>query len=95
MTGAPILEAERLSCAFGGVRAVDDVSLKFWPGEIVGLIGPNGAGKTTLVNLMTGVLRPTAGRVRFEAGTSPPSGPFKPRGAGSPGRSRLSSRSRR
>jgi branched-chain amino acid transport system ATP-binding protein len=66
VTGAPILEAERLSRSFGGVRAVDDVSLKLWPGEIVGLIGPNGAGKTTLVNLMTGVLRPTAGRVRFD-----------------------------
>ena len=66
VTASPILEAEGVSCAFGGVRAVDAVTLKLWPGEIVGLIGPNGAGKTTLVNLMTGVLRPTAGRVRFE-----------------------------
>jgi branched-chain amino acid transport system ATP-binding protein len=66
VTVAPILEAERLSRSFGGVRAVDEVSLKLWPGEIVGLIGPNGAGKTTLINLMTGVLRPTAGRVRFD-----------------------------
>ena len=66
MTVTPILEADGLSCSFGGVRAVDAVTLKLWPGEIVGLIGPNGAGKTTLVNLMTGVLRPTAGRVRFE-----------------------------
>jgi branched-chain amino acid transport system ATP-binding protein len=66
MTSRPILEVEGLSRSFGGVRAVDDVTLQLWPGEIVGLIGPNGAGKTTLVNLMTGVLRPTAGRVRFD-----------------------------
>jgi branched-chain amino acid transport system ATP-binding protein len=66
VSGEPILEAERLSWSFGGVRAVDDVSLQLWPGEIVGLIGPNGAGKTTLVNLITGALRPTVGRVRFD-----------------------------
>jgi branched-chain amino acid transport system ATP-binding protein len=66
VSAAPILEAEHLSRSFGGIRAVDDVTFKLCPGEIVGLIGPNGAGKTTLVNLVTGVLRPTAGRVRFE-----------------------------
>jgi branched-chain amino acid transport system ATP-binding protein len=60
-----ILEVEGISRSFGGVRAVDGVTLHLLPGEIVGLIGPNGAGKTTLVNLMTGVLRPSSGVVRF------------------------------
>jgi branched-chain amino acid transport system ATP-binding protein len=60
-----ILEVEGISRSFGGVRAVDGVTLRLLPGEIVGLIGPNGAGKTTLVNLMTGVLRPSSGVVRF------------------------------
>jgi branched-chain amino acid transport system ATP-binding protein len=61
-----ILEVRNLSKAFGGVRAVDGVSLALGRGEIVGLIGPNGAGKTTLVNLMTGVLAATSGTVLFE-----------------------------
>ena len=60
-----ILEVEGISRSFGGVRAVDGVTLQLSPGEIVGLIGPNGAGKTTLINLMTGVLRPSSGVVRF------------------------------
>jgi branched-chain amino acid transport system ATP-binding protein len=62
---ATILVADHLSHRFGGVQAVNDVSLALAEGEIVGLIGPNGAGKTTLVNLMTGVHRPQAGRIRF------------------------------
>jgi branched-chain amino acid transport system ATP-binding protein len=66
MTGETILEARSLSKVFGGVRAVDNVSLSLGRGEIVGLIGPNGAGKTTLVNLMTGVLPATSGTVLFE-----------------------------
>jgi len=64
-TGGPILECENLSLAFGGVRAVDDVSLAVRPGEIVGLIGPNGAGKTTLLEIINGFLVPMAGQVRF------------------------------
>jgi branched-chain amino acid transport system ATP-binding protein len=55
-----------VSRVFGGIRAVDDVSLKFYEGEIVGLIGPNGAGKTTLVNLISGFLPVTGGDVIFE-----------------------------
>jgi branched-chain amino acid transport system ATP-binding protein len=61
-----ILEVRALSRAFGGIRAVDNVSLSIGRGEIVGLIGPNGAGKTTLVNLITGVLPPSSGTVLFE-----------------------------
>jgi len=60
-----VLEVDNLSRAFGGVQAVDGVSFALHPGEIVGLIGPNGAGKTTLVNLVTGVVSPTSGTVRF------------------------------
>ncbi|MDP1541683.1 MAG: ABC transporter ATP-binding protein, partial [Polycyclovorans sp.] len=51
---------------FGGNLAVNAVSFAMKEGEIVGLIGPNGAGKTTLVNLITGVQRPSSGRVRFQ-----------------------------
>ena len=63
---SPLLRVEGVSRYFGGVAAVNKVSFELAPGEIVGLIGPNGAGKTTLVNLVTGVLRPSAGRVWFE-----------------------------
>ena len=61
-----ILVAERVSRNFGGIRAIDDLSFALKEGEIVALIGPNGAGKTTLVNLLTGVLRPSSGHIRFE-----------------------------
>ncbi len=63
-----MLEVEGLTRRFGGLIAVNNVTLSVAPGEIRGLIGPNGAGKTTLFNLLTGVLRPTAGLVRFEGG---------------------------
>ncbi len=52
---------------FGGLVAVDAVSLQVEPGHITGLIGPNGAGKTTLVNLISGFLKPTHGRIHFGA----------------------------
>ncbi|MEV0128461.1 branched-chain amino acid ABC transporter permease/ATP-binding protein [Dactylosporangium sp. NPDC050688] len=58
-----VLEGNGLTVAFGGVVAVDDVSLRVGPGEIVGLIGPNGAGKTTLIDAITGANRPKAGTV--------------------------------
>jgi len=58
-----ILAAERLSIAFGGVRAVDEVSLEVRAGEVFSIIGPNGAGKTTLFNLISGVYAPNDGNV--------------------------------
>ena len=62
----PVLEARHLSKRFGGVKAVNDVSLKVLPGEIVSLIGPNGAGKTTTFNLISGVLPPSEGEIWFK-----------------------------
>src|SRR5678816_2033446 len=62
----PLLSLSRLSIAFGGLRAVQDVSLQVTPGTLSALIGPNGAGKTTLFALMSGFLKPDAGTVRFD-----------------------------
>jgi branched-chain amino acid transport system ATP-binding protein len=58
-----LLAVENLSKSFGGLKAVADVSLEVTAGEICSVIGPNGAGKTTLFNIISGVLRPTAGCV--------------------------------
>jgi branched-chain amino acid transport system ATP-binding protein len=58
-----LLEADSLTRHFGGLKAVDGVSLRLEPGTVLGLIGPNGAGKTTLLNLMSGCDRPTGGRL--------------------------------
>src|SRR6266568_2435640 len=63
---APILQTQGLSKRFGGIVATNDVSLIVEKGARHALIGPNGAGKTTLINLLTGVLRPTAGRITLE-----------------------------
>jgi branched-chain amino acid transport system permease protein len=60
-----LLEVEGVTKTFGGVRALDGVSLSVKTGEIHGLIGPNGAGKTTLINILSGIARPTSGRVHF------------------------------
>jgi len=67
MSGSPILAISHVSKRFGGLRALDDVSLQIRRGEIVGLIGPNGAGKTTLFSAMVGLHRIDSGTIRFEA----------------------------
>ena len=63
--GAPLLEVDELSVHFGGLKAVDKVSLQVREGEIVALIGPNGAGKTTLFNAVSRLQKLTGGSVRF------------------------------
>lgn len=60
----PPLEAIAIGKQFGGLTALDDVSLTLRPGEVHGLIGPNGSGKTTLLNMLSGYYEPTSGRVR-------------------------------
>jgi len=62
----PLLEGRNLRKAFGGLIAVDDVSLQITPGTAHSIIGPNGAGKTTLFNLLSGRYRPTSGTVWFK-----------------------------
>ena len=62
-TSAPVLRTEGLTIRFGGLTALDDVNLEIERGEVRAIIGPNGAGKSTFFNCVTGVLRPTAGRV--------------------------------
>ncbi len=58
-----LLEVKNLGISFGGLRAVDDFNLKIEQGQLYGLIGPNGAGKTTIFNMLTGVYKPTNGKI--------------------------------
>jgi branched-chain amino acid transport system ATP-binding protein len=60
-----MLEATGITVTFGGVRALDSADLSLAAGEVCGLLGPNGAGKTTLFDCLSGVRRPSAGRIRF------------------------------
>jgi ABC-type branched-subunit amino acid transport system ATPase component len=67
MAGGPLtLEVEHLTVRFGGLRAVDDVSLRVPPGAVVGLIGPNGSGKTTTLDAVSGFVAPESGSVRVD-----------------------------
>lgn len=59
-------KTEHLVMRFGGLVAVDDFNLELSQGDLVGLIGPNGAGKTTIFNMITGVLKPTSGKIYFK-----------------------------
>ena len=65
-TDGAIMVATAVSKSFGGLRAVDNVSLEVPRRSIVSIIGPNGAGKTTFFNMLTGLYKPTAGQIRFE-----------------------------
>ena len=62
----PLLTVEDISVRFAGVKALTDVSLQVWPGELFAVIGPNGAGKTSLFNVLSRVYQPVTGRVTFE-----------------------------
>jgi branched-chain amino acid transport system ATP-binding protein len=69
MAGAGILEVKEVTKKFGGLAALKEVSFTVGTGEIKAMIGPNGAGKTTMFDVLTGILRPTAGDV-FLKGSS-------------------------
>ncbi len=66
MTDRPVLAVEHLAFTIGGAHIIDDVTIEVAQGEMLGVIGPNGAGKTTLFNLISGVVRPTSGRILME-----------------------------
>lgn len=67
MSDSPILKVRDLSKSFGGVHALNPVSFDLKDGELLGVIGPNGSGKTTLVNLITGFVKSTSGRVYYRS----------------------------
>ena len=75
-SGVPIVEIKNVFKNFGGVRAIDDLSLSFQTGEIHCLIGPNGAGKSTLFKLLMGTIRPTSGTIHFNGENITKSQPF-------------------
>jgi ABC-type branched-subunit amino acid transport system ATPase component len=66
VTAPPLLECVDVEKRFGGVRALDGLSLAIQRGDVVGLVGPNGSGKSTLINILAGVYRPTAGTVLLD-----------------------------
>ena len=72
-----LLQLDAVTRRFGGLQAVQNVTLNVGQGEILGLIGPNGAGKTTLVNVITGVHRASSGRVLFEGRDITPLKPYQ------------------
>ena len=63
-TGTPLVEMRDISIAFGGIKAVDHVSIDLYPGEVVGLLGHNGAGKSTLIKCLSGAYQADAGEIR-------------------------------
>jgi branched-chain amino acid transport system ATP-binding protein len=81
-TSAPILATRKLGLDIGGAHIVADVSLEVAAGELVGIIGPNGAGKTTLFNLLSGLVRPTAGTVELHGRDVTAEPPFRRARAG-------------
>ena len=62
----PLVEMRNISIAFGGVQAVDDVSIDLYPGEVVGLLGHNGAGKSTLIKILSGAYRADSGEILID-----------------------------
>jgi len=73
----PLLKVDSVGIGFGGLKAVSDVNVELFPGELVGLIGPNGAGKTTFFNLLTGVYVPTEGTIALNGENLNKQQPYK------------------
>ena len=97
-----VLALEGVSKSFGGVRVIDDLSVSLHEGEALGVVGPNGAGKTTIINLVSGLLAPSAGALRFELlsegrdiGVKPTRSRIQGQGRGRSGPRGSSSRARR
>ncbi len=67
----PLLRVKDITISFGGLQALNKVSLEVYPGEIMAIIGPNGAGKTTMLNIINGVYTPNEGRIYFEGKERP------------------------
>ncbi len=66
METAPLVEMRDIQIAFGGIKAVDHVSIDLYPGEVVGLLGHNGAGKSTLIKILSGAYKPDGGEIYIE-----------------------------
>jgi branched-chain amino acid transport system ATP-binding protein len=77
VAGSSILATDNLGLDIGGATIVADVSLAVGEGELLGIIGPNGAGKTSLFNLLSGLYRPTSGRIRFLDGDITSAPPYR------------------
>src|SRR5213596_3051530 len=73
----PILVTRNLGLDIGGAKIVVDVSLEVAEGELLGIIGPNGAGKTSLFNLLSGLYKPTAGRIELDGGDITGAPPYR------------------
>ncbi len=78
----PILQAKNLTKRFGGLTAVDDVSMDVAPGQVIGLVGDNGAGKSTLIKMISGVYQPDGGEIYFKDQKVEFSGPREARDMG-------------
>jgi branched-chain amino acid transport system ATP-binding protein len=82
VTDAPVLETRGLGRRFGGLQALSDVSFSVPRGQVLGVIGPNGAGKSTFINLVTGHIKPTSGRVLIHGRDLTGARPWKVANAG-------------
>jgi len=69
--GAPLVEMRDISVSFGGVHAVDHVTVDLFPGEVVGLVGHNGAGKSTLIKVLSGAYQADGGEIRIDGQPAP------------------------
>ena len=78
--GTPLVEMRNISISFGGVKAVDDVTVDLYPGEVVGLLGHNGAGKSTLIKCLSGAYQMDAGTIRINGEAATINNPRDARG---------------